>query len=1020
MSGRERSFAGWLLAHRRSVLFLMLLLVLGGIYSALRMPVSLFPAIAFPRVEVYLDAGDRPASQMALEVTRVVERALRGVPKVTAISSATSRGSADVDVRFNWGTDMPRAVLQVEAALNQVLPRLPAGTHFEVHRMDPTKFPVLAYSLTSTHLGQVQLRDIARYQLVPLLSSVQGVRRIGVMGGKTAEYRVTVDPARLAALGLSMGDVERALTAANIIRAVGRLQAHDKLFLLLSDTRFKDLAEIRHTVLRTGKDGVVTLDDVATVRLATRPQWITVTADGHQAVLVTVYQQLGGNTVAIDRAIQARLKSIEPRLPADLHIHQWYNQSGLILDSAGSVRDAIILGVVFATLVLFLFLRNWKLTLIALLVVPGVLAAASALLYALGMSFNIMTLGGMAAAVGLIIDDVIVMLEHLVRRLIQQGHGPRTVLDAAREFTQPLAGSSTATVIIFVPLAFLSGVTGAFFKALALTMATSLIISFLFAWLALPLIAARLLGPKDAQHDAGGRITRATQQVYRRLMQGLMRRPLWLLAGLIPLLVAGAIAFEHVPSGFMPQMNEGGFVLDYQTPPGTSLAETDRLLDQVAHILRTTPQVDTWSRRTGTQLGGGVTEANQGDFFVRLKSPLGQQAVMDRIARRIRDDVPGLTVQDMNQPMQDLIGDLTGSPRPVVIRLFGDDWQQLVKLAPKVAARIRQIRGLKEVQDGLVIAGDALNIRVDRVKAALEGLTPAAVTAQLDAYLSGVVTTHIQQGEQIIGVRVWTAEGLRQSRHRIEHLLLRAPDGHQVPLSRIATIRRVTGVPEITRYDLKPMVAVSARIEGRGYGGAIAQVRQALAAPGLLPKHVYYTLGGLYKQQQIAFHALGLVFAAAAALLFLALLFQYERFRVALAIISAPLLAVSGVFVGLWIGGQTLNITALMGMTMILGIVTEVAIFYFSELVLLSASLPPAEALIEAGVNRLRPIAMTTLAAILALLPLALGIGQGSAMQQPLAVAIIAGLVVQMPLVLIAVPVIFRRVLRARPEELLS
>ncbi len=798
------------------------------------------------------------------------------------------------------------------------------------------------------------------------------------------------------------------------------MQARDKLFLLLSDTRFKDLAEIRHTVLRTGKDGVITLSDAATVRLATRPQWITVTADGHRAVLVTVYQQLGGNTVAIDRAIQVRLQSIEGRLPAALHIHQWYNQSGLILDSADSVRNAIIIGVLFATLVLFIFLRNWKLTLIALLVVPGVLAATSALLYTLGMSFNIMTLGGMAAAVGLIIDDVIVMLEQIVRRLIQQGHGSRTVLDAAREFTQPLAGSSTATVIIFVPLAFLSGVTGAFFKALTLTMATSLIISFLFAWLALPLIAARLLGPNDAKHEAGGRITRATQQGYRHLMWHLMHHPIWLLAGLIPLLVAGALAFERVPSGFMPRMNEGGFVLGYQTPPGTSLVETDRLLDQVAHILRTTPKVDNWSWRTGTQLGGGVTEANQGDFFVHLKSARGQQEVMGRIAQRIHDDIPGLTVQDMNQPMQDLIGDLTDSPRPVVIRLFGDDWSQLVKLAPKVAARIGKIHGLKEVQDGLVIAGDALNIHVDRIKAALDGLTPDAVTAQLNAYLSGVVTTHIQQGQQIIGVRIWTAQSLCQNRYRIEHLLLRAPNGHLVPLSRIANIQQVTGVPEITRYNLKPVVAVSARIDGRGYSGVITQVRQALSTPGLLPKNVYYTLGGLYKQQQIAFHALIIVFVAAAALLFLALLFQYESFRVALAIISTPLLAVSGVFIGLWIGGQTLNITALMGMTMILGIVTEIAIFYFSELVLLSASLPSGEALIEVGVNRLRPIAMTTLAAILALMPLGLGTGQGSAMQQPLAVAIIAGLVVQMPPVLVAVPVIFSRVLRANPEDPLS
>ncbi|MHB8570806.1 MAG: efflux RND transporter permease subunit, partial [Metallibacterium sp.] len=980
----------------------------GGLIAALNMPVSLFPAIQFPRVRVSIDAGDRPASQMAIEVTRPVEQALRGVPDVQAIASTSSRGSTDIDLRFAWGTDIMRSALQVEAALNQVLPQLPAGTRFNVRPMDPTKFPVVAYSLTSSTATPVQLRAIAEYQLLPLISSIQGVRAVQVQGGAQPEYRVSVDPARLAALGLSLQDVENALSAANVVQAVGRLQREDRLYLLLSDTRFSGLDAIRHTVLRTGSDGVVELDDVATVSAATAPRWQTETADGKPAVLVNVYQQLGGNTVAISRDIASALAKFRDKLPADVRIHQWYDQSGLITASAGSVRDAITLGVLFATAVLFVFLRNWKLTLIAALVVPAVLAATSLLLYALGMSFNIMTLGGMAAAVGLIIDDVIVMLEHLVRRSAQRGHGTRTLLAAAREFTQPLAGSSTATVIIFVPLAFLGGVSGAFFKALSLTMGASLVISFFFAWLALPLLADHLLGARDAAIEHGGRLTHAVQAGYRRLMTRLLARPALLLIGLLPLLALGTWGYFKVPTGFMPQMQEGGFVIDYRTRPGTSLSESDRLIAQVERILATTPGVDTWSRRTGAQLGGGITEANEGDFFVRLKSPSGQAALMQRIVARIQDQVPGFEILDTPQPMQDLIGDLTGSPRPVVIRLFGDDWNQLVALAPKVADAIGKVRGLAEVQNGLNIAGDAVEIKVDRIKAALEGITPAEVTRQLDTYLSGTVTTHVLQGQQVLGVRVWVAPRDRDSLRRIEALRLRAADGHLLPLSRIATLKLISGQPQITRYDLKPMVAVSARIEGRGFGNALGDVKRVLARPGLLPPGVYYTLGGLYQQQQIAFRGLAMVFGAATALVFLALLFLYERFRVALAIMAAPLLAASAVFFGLWITGQTLNITALMGLTMILGIVTEVGVFYFSELQLLrGAGVVFGEALIQAGANRLRPIAMTTLAAALALLPLALGIGQGSAMQQPLAIAIIAGLAVQMPLVLVLVPVLY-------------
>ena len=1007
------TLAGWLQQHRRSILFLMAVLSLGGLVAALNMPVSLFPAIQFPRVRVSVDAGDRPASQMAIEVTRPVERALRGVPGVQAIASTSSRGATDIDLRFSWGTDIMRSALQVGAALNQVLPQLPAGTRFDVRPMDPTKFPVVAYSLTSPTATPVQLRAIAEYQLLPLISSIHGVRAVQVQGGETPEYRVSVDPARLAALGLSLQDVEQALSAANVVQAVGKLEHEDRLYLLLSDTRFANLEAVRHTVLRTGSNGVVELGDVASVRDATVPRWQTETANGKPAVLINVYQQLGGNTVAISRDIARALAAFRDRLPRDVHIHQWYDQSGLITASAGSVRDAILLGVLFATLVLFAFLRNWKLTLIAVLVVPAVLAATTLLLHALGMSFNIMTLGGMAAAVGLIIDDVIVMLEHLVRRVAQRGHGTATLLAAAREFTQPLAGSSTATVIIFVPLAFLGGVTGAFFKALSLTMATSLVISFFFAWLALPLLADHLLSARDAHIEHGGAFTRHVLAAYRRVMQRLLARPALLLLGLAPLLLVGVIGYLKVPTGFMPQMQEGGFVLDYRTRPGTSLTESDRLIAQVEHILATTPGVDTWSRRTGAQLGGGITEANEGDFFVRLKSPSGQAALMQRIVGRIQRQVPGFEILDTPQPMQDLIGDLTGSPRPVVIRLFGDDWSQLVTLAPKVATAIGKVRGLTEIQDGLNIVGDAVEIKVDRIKAALSGITPAEVTRQLDTYLTGTVTTHVIRGQQVIGVRVWVARDERDSLRRVEALRLRAANGDLIPLSRIATLQLITGQPQITRYDLKPMVAVSARIQGRGFGGALADVRNVLARPGLLPPGVYYTLGGLYQQQQIAFRGLAMVFAAAAALVFLALLFMYERFRVALSIMSASLLAASAVFFGLWITGQTLNITALMGLTMILGIVTEVGVFYFSELQLLRGEgVAFREALIRAGENRLRPIAMTTLAAALALLPLALGIGQGSAMQQPLAIAIIAGLAVQMPLVLVLVPVLYAQLTR--------
>ncbi len=1012
------SVATWASRHRRSILFLLAVLALGGAASAFRLPVALFPRVDFPRIVVAVDVGDRPAEQMVAGITRPAEQAVRSVPGVREIRSTTSRGSAELSVNFAWGTDMALALQQVDSAVNQILPALPAGTSFTARRMDPTVFPVAAYSLTSRSESQVQLRDIAQYALVPLLSAVDGVARVAVLGGDRAEYQVDVDPAQLQAYGLAMDDVVKALSASNVLQAVGRLEDHYKLYLILSDTRLRDAEQIGHTVLASGDNGLVQLDDIATVRQATVPRWLRVTADGRDAVSIQVYQQPEGNTVEIVRQVQARLAAFRGKLPKDLRISNWYDQSRLIVESAASVRDAILTGIVLAAIVLVLFLRSIKVTLIAILVVPAVLAATILLLYVLGMSFNIMTLGGMAAAVGLIIDDAIVMIENIVRRLrAQPGSRHDGIRAAAREFLPPLAGSSASTVIIFVPLAFLGGVTGAFFKALSLTMASALVISFLVAWLAVPLLADHLLAEKDIEREDEGASTRRVHAIYRLTMARILRQPWWLLVGLGPLLGGGWLAYSQVGSGFMPAMDEGGFVLDYRAAAGTSLTETDRLLRQIGSILRATPEVLSYSRRTGAQLGGGLTEANEGDFFVRLKPPprRGVEAIMDDLRQRIAAQVPGLDI-DMAQLMEDLIGDLTAVPQPIEIKLFGDDSRSLLATAPKVAAAIARIRGVVDVRDGVVPAGDALDVQVDRAKAALEGVDPDEVTRQLQSYFSGVVTTQVQQGVKLVGIRVWVPPALRSTQEQIANLWLRAPDGHRFPLRRIGSVRVLTGQPQITRDDLKRVVPVTGRISGRDLGSTLRDVRHALAAPGLVPGAMYYRLGGLYEQQQIAFRGLMAVMVAAIALVFLLLLFLYERFRVALAIMTAPLLSLTAVFIGLWASGIELNITAMMGMTMVVGIVTEVAIFYFSEYwALLSAGTDPYAALTQAGINRMRPIAMTTLAAALALLPLALGIGQGSAMQQPLAVAIIAGLSVQLPLVLVLMPVLFARLMRLHP-----
>jgi len=1010
----------WAAAHRRSILSLFLLFAVAGVLTAFRMPVALFPRVNFPRISISVEAGDQPADQMVIAVTRTIEQAVRPVPGVASIRSTSTRGSAEISVNFVWGSDMGAALLQVESAVNQILPDLPAGTTFTVRRMDPTVFPMAAYSLTSGVLSQVKLQDIGIQQMVPLLSSINGVARVEVMGGKTLEYRVEVDPVKLDAYGLAFTDVTSALSAANVLQAVGRMEDHYKLYLTMSDTRIHNLRDIRNAILRSGENGLVRLNDIARVYAAEKPEWLKVSADGKQAVLVMIYQQPDANTVQIVSDVSARLVAYRDKLPKDMSIANWYDQSQLVAESAASVRDAILIGVMLAALVLFVFLRSLKITLVAMMTVPAALATTVLLLDLLGSSFNIMTLGGMAAAVALIVDDAIVMIEHIVRRLRERkerdGHFILSIREAAIEFTRPLAGSSMATVIIFAPLAFLTGVTGAFFKALSLTMASSLVVSFLLAWLAVPLLAEHLLRQKDAEREDSGPIFRRIQRGYQGLMLRLMRRPALMLAVVVPFLAASYVAYQQVGSGFMPHMDEGGFVLDFLSPPGTSLDETDRLVSQIEDILKANPAVETYSKRTGGGLGGSLHESNEGDFFVRLKPmprpPIDQ--VMDEIRGQIEQKVPGLET-DLVLLMEDLIGDLTAVPQPIEIKLYGDDFNELMKLAPQVAGAIKGITGVVDVKDGIVLAGDAISIRVDREKAALEGVDPASVTQQLQAWMSGVVTTQVQEGVKLVGVRVWTPRQVRRSSADLASMQLRAPDGHLFPLRRIARLDTVVGQPQITRENLKRMIAVTGRISGRDMGSTIRDVKQTLAKQGLLPKTVYYELGGLYKQQQIAFRGLMAVFAAALGLVCLLLLFLYEEFTVALSILAMPLLAIGMIFIGLWMTGIELNITAMMGMTMIVGIVTEVSIFYFSEYhELVRHGLDKGQALVQAGVNRMRPIVMTTLAAIFALMPLAFAMGQGSQMQQPLAVAIISGLLVQVPLVTMVMPLLYKTLARIK------
>lgn len=992
--------------HARALFLAALLITLGGVVATLRLPVGLFPRIDYPRVVVSIEAGERDPAQMAAEITRPIEIALRGVPGVVRVRSTTSRGSAEVALNFPWSSDMVAATLATQGALATVLPDLPQGARFTVRRSDPTVFPVLGIALTSTTLDQQALRQIAELKIRPALTAVAGVAGVDVLGGSAREFVVEVDPGKAAALGLSLADVASAIGKGNTIQGVGRLEDRHRLYLVLAQNRLATVGDIAALPVKAGQAGgagVVTLGQIAHLSPAAEPQFTRVTSEGRDAVLVNIRQTLDGDSVRIVRDVDARLRALG--LPPSLKVTPFYDQSELVTGAADAVRDAIVLGAILAGLVLFLFLRSSRLMVITGLTLPAVLAGTCLVIYALGLSFNMMTLGGMAAAVGLIVDDAVVMLEHVMRRL-QEGaaRGAPGILAAAAEMGKPLIGSTFATIIVFLPLAFVSGVTGGFFKSLALTMVAALGLSLLYARFVIPLVSAAWLRARDAEAAAraGGLMTRLNGWYERAACRALARPAAFAWIVLIAMAAIGWLAWSHVPSGFMPKMDEGGFILDYKAQPGAALSDTDRLLRQLEQIIVKTPEVASYSRRTGVQLGGGLTEADEGDLFIRLKGGSRRpiEDVMTDIRTQAEANVPGLQIETA-QLMEDLIGDLTAVPQPIEVKLFSDDSHELETAAKNVATVLGQVDGVVEIVDGLRVAGDAISIRVDPGRASQQGLDPAVIAIQLEALIGGVPASQVRIGEQLVTVRVRGPSDIRSRADRMARLPLVAPDGRVVRVDQVAQVAIAAGQKQLTREDLAPFVAVTARLEGRDLGSAMQDVRSTVARLRL-PPGVRVDYGGLYAQQQQSFADLTMVFAAALLLTALLLTILFERILWTIAAITTVLLSAAAVLGGLWLTGIELDISALMGLTMVVGMVTELVIFFLAEID--PAQVVGLTALREAGSKRLRPILMSAAIAVLTLAPLALGLSRGAGLQQPLATAIIFGLTAAVPLVLLFLP----------------
>jgi CzcA family heavy metal efflux pump len=1021
----------WFRRYSRPILFLIITLAVIGAYVAFSIPISVFPNTDFPRIVIGVDNGVMPIDQMLVTITRPIEEAVNSVPWLQKVQSITSRGSAEVDLFFDWNSDMILTLQRVDAVAARMQAELPPTAKVETRRMTFAGFPIIGYSLTSNTVPPDKLWEIATYDLKPRMNRLDGVASVVVQGGRVPEFQVTPDAARLHAAGITVQDILDVIRRSNLIDSPGLIEHEHQLVLGLISGQVHDPQQIGQIVVKSSAAGVpIRLGDISTIAPSFAPTYTIVTANGKPAVLLNVNRQPESNTLEVANEVHSLIHEITPTLPAGVHLEPFYDQSTIVHDSISSVRDAVLLGIVLSSIILVLFLRDWGTSFVAGMVIPVTLLITFIVLKATGQTFNLMTLGGLAAAVGLVIDDAIVVLENIVLHRDAGQNRFQAIKSALEELTVPLIGSTITPIVVFLPLVAITGVTGSFFRALAVTMTVSLLTSLLLALSWTPALSQYFVRRKDSAEAAkasGERPDVATLlaaeeahlsgffgrivNFYSRTMQSVLKRPWVLAAGCVLVIASAGVCYYFLQTDLLPEMDEGGFILDYFTPPGSSLAESNRILLHIEEILKATPEVENTSRRTGLQLGpAAVTEANNGDFTVKLKKD--RKRGIDEIIADVREEIektePGAKVEFV-QLLQDMIGDLTSQPEPVVIKLFSQDGKLLNETAPKVGDAISKIHGVVDVLNGVenTISGPSVTYQIDPAVAARAGFTPEEIAVDASAVLEGEpAPPPVILNDRAYTIRVRFPEQNRASLDRMNNTLLTSASGHTATLGALATISMDPGETEIRRENLQRLVQVTGRFEGVDFSSGMASVKKVVNDLHL-PSSIRVEYGGLYAEQQKSFKDLLLVLVLALLLLFGVLLFEFRTFAAPTAILASAILSTFGGLLALLVTHTTFNVASFMGMIMVIGIVAKNGILLLdADQRFRTLGFTPEESLVQAGRRRLRPIAMTALATIAGMLPLALAIGSGSQMLQPLAITVIGGLLSSIVLSLILTPTI--------------
>lgn len=980
----------------------------GGIYAYSSLKTSLFPDITFPKIKIIADAGLQPVNKMMVTVTRPLENAIKQIPDLNMVRSTTSRGSCEISAFMNWKANIDLSQQQIESKINQVRNQLPADVQITVEKMNPSILPVMGYTLESHNKSPIELKLLANYTIKPFLSQVPGVSEVRIIGGKTKEYWLQLDARKMSALGLTPDSVNNALAQTNFIKSNGYLADYKFLYLAVTDAMVHSTSDLENIVIKNDGRRITRLQDIATVQIREAVEYTKINANGKEGILIAVIKQPNANLVDLSTAMEKKVADLTKILPAGVTIQPYYIQANFVNESVKSVTDSLWVGLALAIIVAIIFLRSLKASATILITIPITLCLTLIVLYAIGYTFNIMTLGAVAAAIGLIIDDAIVVVEQIHRTHEEHpGESTTTLLQKAIHYLLPaMVGSSISTIVIFFPFILMSGVAGAYFKVLTNTMMITLVCSFFVTWIGLPVIYL-LLSKK--QTGSQKKEVKPHPVKRQRWVSFFINRPVISILIVLGLILLIIFILPKLQTGFLPEMDEGSIVLDYASPPGTSLEETDRMLKEAEKIITAVPEVAAYSRRTGTQMGFFITEPNTGDYLIQLKTKRERSTedVIAGIRKKIETTQPALRI-DFGQVINDMLGDLMTSVQPVEVKIFGDDPKALQDLSRQVASVVSGVEGAADVFDGIVIAGPSVSIEPDYSKLAQFGITPVELQYQLQTSMEGNIVGNILEKEQLSAIRIVYPDNRKLGVADIGNLQIFLPNGKLNPITALASVHVNAGDAEVQRENLQSMGVVTARLENSDLGTVIKKIRQDITAKVNLPKGYHIEYGGAYAEQQQSFKELLLILITASLLVFGVILFLFREFKIALLILLVSVLGISGSYLALFITGTPLNVGSYTGLIMIVGIIGENSIFTFLQFKEALPNRSVDESIIYSISTRLRPKLMTALGAIIALLPLALGIGAGAQLHQPLAIAVIGGFIIALPLLLIVLPSLLR------------